>query len=148
MELVIQFNELKKQIAEREAVADIAQMRADLQAAQEAVHQAESCTENKIKEAVSDKQKEIDNWVQQECHMREQKAIVHANTTAAKNMAEEVLKTLEESRAITKQAEEEKQQALTALVVDDFLNKPCQDTLPPPQSMSFWLTVNIWVKYQ
>ena len=63
--------------------------------------------------------------------MREQKAITDANSTAAKNMAEEVMKTLKESRPITKQAEEEKQRALTALVVDDYLNKPHQDALPP-----------------
>ena len=63
--------------------------------------------------------------------MREQKAITDANSTAAKNMAEEVMKTLKESRAITKQAEEEKQRALTALVEDDYLNKPQQDALPP-----------------
>ena len=132
---MIQFNELKKQVAERECkvATDIAQMKADLQAAQEAAHQAESLTKNKIREAVSDKQKEIDDSVQRECHMREQKAIADTNAAATKNTVEEVMKTLEESQAIAKQAEEEKQWALTALVVDDYLNKPCQDASPPPK---------------
>ena len=63
MELVIQFNELKKQVAERElkAATDITQMKTDLQAAQEAARQAESSTKNKIREAVSDRQKEIND---------------------------------------------------------------------------------------
>ena len=58
--------------------------------------------------------------------------------------AEEVMRTLEESRVITKQAEEEKlraeeekQRALTALVVDDYLNKMRQDTVPPPPKREF-----------
>ena len=65
--------------------------------------------------------------------MREQKAIADTNAAAAKNTVKEVMKTLEESQAIAKQAEEEKQRALTALVVDDYLNKPCQDAPPPPK---------------
>ena len=143
-ELVQQFNELKKQLAERDrkAVADIVQMKADLTTTKEAAWDAESGVESRIQKAVSNKQKEVDDLHEQE--VWEQKAITEVNTSTTWKEAEEVMRTVEESRAIAKQVEEEKvcteeekQHALMALVVDDYLNKPCQDTAPPPPKHDF-----------
>ena len=91
---------------------------------------------------MSNKQKEVDDLHEQE--VWEQKAITEVNTSTTWKEAEEVMRMVEESRAIAKQVEEEKvcteeekQHALMALVVDDYLNKPCQDTAPPPPKREF-----------
>ena len=119
-------------------------MKADLEAAKAAAKDAESGVETKIQKAVSDKQKEVDDLVRKEKHIRNEKAIAEENAAQAWKEAEQVMRTLEESRAIAKQAEEDrlhaeedKQRALTALVVDDYINKPKQDAAPLPPKHQF-----------
>ena len=147
--MVQQFNELKRQLAERDrkAAIEMSQMKADLEAAKAAAKDAESGVETKIRKAVSDKQKEVDDLVLKEQHIREAKALAEENAAQARKEAEQVMQMLEESRAIAKQAEEDrlraeedKQRALTALVVDDYINKPKQDAAPPPPKREFSIT--------
>ena len=147
--MVQQFNELKRQLAERDrkAAIEMSQMKADLEAAKAAAKDAESGVETKIRKAVSDKQKEVDDLVLEEKHIREAKALAEEHAAQARKEAEQVMQMLEESRAIAKQAEEDslraeedKQRALTALVVDDYINKPKQDAAPPPPKREFSIT--------
>ena len=119
-------------------------MKADLEATKAAAKDAESGVETKIQKAVSDKQKEVDHLVLKEQHIHEEKAITEESAAQAWKEAEQVMRMLVESRAIAKQAEEDclhaeedKQHALTALVVDDYINKPKQDTAPPPPKREF-----------
>ena len=60
-----QFNELKRQLAERDwkAAIEMTQMKANLEAAKEAAKDVESGVETKIQKAISDKQKQVDDFL-------------------------------------------------------------------------------------
>ena len=59
------------------------QMKADLAVAKAAAKDAESGVETRIRKAVSDKQKEVDDLLLKEQHIHDEKAIMEENASQA-----------------------------------------------------------------